>query len=307
MVNFPLVCADHVRTTNESVKRFRACIPQKDLGRPSLLRIVESRRDGAQVRQQVIAALGRIEDLRDSGRLERLLRSGARFAAKAIVVDAVAEGAVTASAARRIGPALVFERLSEETGCRQVIEDLAGSRKHGFPLERAVSHRSASPVCWRLRSGGGPLARGLRHRWRRGYRPASPLSAMAWLGEELSEDRTGQRHALCAALPEGRHRRGAVRAPAQSVQQARPRVHGHDQPLFRGAGGQTLGQRGFSKDHRPDLDQMILAVLLDGDGRPVCTEMWPGNTADVGSLVPSSIGCASAFPFNASASSPIAA
>ena len=31
---------------------------------------------------------------------------------------------------------------------------------------------------------------------------------------------------------------------------------------------------------------MILAVLLDGDGRPVCTEMWPGNTADVGSLVP---------------------
>ena len=55
---------------------------------------------------------------------------------------------------------------------------------------------------------------------------------------------------------------------------------------FEGAGGQTLGQRGFSKDHRPDLDQMILAVLLDGDGRPVCTEMWPGNTADVGSLVP---------------------
>ena len=55
---------------------------------------------------------------------------------------------------------------------------------------------------------------------------------------------------------------------------------------FEGAGGQTLGRRGFSKDHRPDLNQMILAVLLDGDGRPVCTEMWPGNTADVNSLIP---------------------
>jgi transposase len=55
---------------------------------------------------------------------------------------------------------------------------------------------------------------------------------------------------------------------------------------FEGAGGQTLGRRGFSKDHRPDLNQMILAVLLDSDGRPVCTEMWPGNTADVGSLIP---------------------
>jgi transposase len=55
---------------------------------------------------------------------------------------------------------------------------------------------------------------------------------------------------------------------------------------FEGAGGQTLGQHGFSKDHRPDLRQMILAVLIDGDGRPVCSEMWPGNTADVTSLIP---------------------
>jgi transposase len=31
---------------------------------------------------------------------------------------------------------------------------------------------------------------------------------------------------------------------------------------------------------------MILAVLIDGDGRPVCSEMWPGNTADVTALVP---------------------
>jgi hypothetical protein len=55
---------------------------------------------------------------------------------------------------------------------------------------------------------------------------------------------------------------------------------------FEGLGGQTLGQYGYSKDHRPDLRQMILAVLIDGDRRPVCSEMWPGNTADVTCLVP---------------------
>ena len=55
---------------------------------------------------------------------------------------------------------------------------------------------------------------------------------------------------------------------------------------FEGAGGQTLGRHGYSKDHRPDLRQMILAGVLDGEGRPVCSEMWPGNTADVTSLVP---------------------
>ena len=36
------------------------------------LQIVESRRDGDQVRQQVIATLGRFEDLQASGQLERL-------------------------------------------------------------------------------------------------------------------------------------------------------------------------------------------------------------------------------------------
>ena len=50
---------------------------------------------------------------------------------------------------------------------------------------------------------------------------------------------------------------------------------------FEGAGGQTLGRHCYSKDHRPDLRQMILAVPIDGDGRPVCSEMWPGDTADV--------------------------
>ena len=47
------------------------------------LQIVESRRDGGQVRQQVIATLGRFDEWQTSGQLERLVRSGARFATKA--------------------------------------------------------------------------------------------------------------------------------------------------------------------------------------------------------------------------------
>src|SRR5881396_3282354 len=98
------------------------------------LQIVESRREGDQVRQQVIATLGRYEELQASGQVERLLRSGARFAAKAMVLSTVADDTAATIACRRIGPALVFERLWEETGCRAVIEELAGARKHGFAL-----------------------------------------------------------------------------------------------------------------------------------------------------------------------------
>jgi transposase len=55
---------------------------------------------------------------------------------------------------------------------------------------------------------------------------------------------------------------------------------------FEGNGGQDIGQRGHSKDHRPDLYQMIVGAVLDGQGRPICCELWPGNTTDVKTLIP---------------------
>jgi hypothetical protein len=251
------------------------------------LQIVESRREGDQVRQQVIATLGRFEDLQASGQLERLVRSGARFAAKAMMLSAAADEAAIKIAVRRIGPALVFERLWEETGCRAVIADLAGKRGHKFTLERAVF----LTVLHRLFVSGSDRA---ADRWREDYAIAGVegldlhhlYRAMAWLGEELSEEEQGGRTPF------------SPRCLKDAVEE---RLFAHRRDLFtrldlvfmdttslyfEGAGGQTLGQHGYSKDHRPDLRQMILAVLLDGDGRPVCSEMWPGNTADVTTVIP---------------------
>ena len=55
---------------------------------------------------------------------------------------------------------------------------------------------------------------------------------------------------------------------------------------FEGAGGETLGQKGHSKDRRPDLNQMVVGAVIDDQGKPVCCEMWPGNTTDVTTLIP---------------------
>jgi DDE family transposase len=251
------------------------------------LQIVASRRTGEQVRQQVIVTLGRYEDLQASGQLERLLRSGARFAAKAMVLSAAADDAAIKIAVRRIGPALVFERLWEETGCRAVIAELAGKRKHAFALERAVF----LTVLHRLFVSGSDRA---ADRWREDYTIASVAGldlhhlyrAMAWLGEELSEQEQDGRTPF---------------APRCLKDMVEERLFAHRRDLltrldlvfldttslyFEGAGGQTLGRHGYSKDHRADLRQMILAVLIDGDGRPVCSEMWPGNTADVSTFIP---------------------
>jgi transposase len=251
------------------------------------LQIVESRRDGDQVRQQVIATLGRFEELQASGQLERLLRSGARFAEKAMVLGAVQNDATVSVAVRRIGPALVFERLWAETGCRAVIEELAAARKHGFALERAVF----MTVLHRLMGGGSDRA---AERWREDYRidGAEGLElhhlyrAMAWLGEELPEAEQDARTPFAPRclkdLVEERlfARRRDLFTRLDLVFMDTTSLY------FEGEGGQTLGRRGFNKDHRPDLKQMILAVLIDGDGHPVCSEMWPGNTTDVRSLLP---------------------
>jgi hypothetical protein len=204
------------------------------------LRIVESRREGSAVRQQVIATLGRLDELRGSGQRERRPRSGARFAHKAIVLETVAAREATASEARRIGPALVFERLWREAGCRAAVEGL-----------------------------------GLHHLDR----------AMGWLGEELDnqqEEATPFAPRCPKDVPEEElfARRRDLFTSRDLVFMDTTRLY------FEGAGGQTLGRRGFSKDHRPDLNQRILAVLLDGDDRPACTEMWRGNTADVTRLIP---------------------
>ena len=105
------------------------------------LQIVESRRDGDQVRQQVIATLGRFEELQASGQLERLVRSGARFAAKAMVLSAASDDTAIKVAVHRIGPALVFDR-------KKRIIALAHARLHrpkrGDPLPWPARHRQDS-------------------------------------------------------------------------------------------------------------------------------------------------------------------
>src|SRR5829696_8716601 len=110
--------------------------------------------------------------------------------------------------------------------------------------------------------------------------------AMAWLGEELPEER--QDHATPFSPR-------TVKDEIEEALFARHRDLFTDLSVvfmdttslaFEGEGGETLGAYGYSKDHRPDLKQMILAVVVDAEGRPICTEMMPGNTADVSVLVP---------------------
>jgi len=178
----------------------------------------------------------------------------------------------------RIGPALIFERLWEQTGCRRTIERLLEGRKFEFPVERAIF----LTVLHRLLVSGSDRA---AERWKdalamdgiEGLKLHHLYRAMAWLGEALSDD---QQHGSTPFAP---------RCTKDLVEEG---LFAYRRDLFSGLDlvffdtTSTLGQYGHSKDHRPDLKQMVVAVVLDHQGHPLCCELWPGNTSDVTTLVP---------------------
>ena len=107
-------------------------------GAREYLQIVESRREGAAVRQRVVATLGRREDLVADGTLDGLLRSLAKFSERLRVVEKVRTEGVQAHAARSWGPALVFERLWRTQGVDELIHSLARGRRFEFDPERVA-------------------------------------------------------------------------------------------------------------------------------------------------------------------------
>src|SRR5215831_7944541 len=136
-----------------------------------------------------------------------------------------------------------------------------------------------------LGPGGGALAHALRHRRDRGPRAASALSDHGLAGRGAGGRGAGRAHFAPRCTKDVVEEQ--LFAARRDLLSSLDLVFMDTTSLyFAGAGGQTLGRHGYSKDHRPDLKQMILAVVIDGEGRPVCSEMWPGDTADVTSLIP---------------------
>ncbi len=259
----------------------------KQSGPRRYLQIVENHWDGEGSRQRVIATLGRLEELQASGQLDGLLRSGARFAEASAVLSAHAEGDAPTVDTRIIGPPLIFERLWEETGCRAVLEELLTERQFGFAVERALF----LTVLHRLYGAGSDRA---ASRWQEAYAVEGIAGlelhhlyrAMAWLGEAVPGPEQAGATPFAPRCVKDQVEEGLF-ARRRDLFTALELVFFDTTSIyFEGEGGERLGQFGHSKDHRPDRRQMVVGVVLDGQGQPLCCELWPGNTADVATLVP---------------------
>jgi len=260
----------------------------KQSGPRSYLQIVANQREGGAVRQKVIATLGRTDELAASGGLASLLASGARHCEQVLLLSTLQadlEGPRVLT--KRIGAPLLFERLWAETGCRAVIEGLLAERRFEFPVERAVF----ATVLHRIMVSGSDRA---CEKWMADYAISGVdgltlhhlYRAMAWLGEELPANQQGGATPFSPRTVKDLIEEHLFERRRDLFSELSVVFMDTTSLSFTGAGGETLGERGYSKDHRPDLMQMIVGVVIDAEGRPVCSEMWPGNTADVSVLVP---------------------
>ena len=256
----------------------------KTVGSHQYLQIVHSVREGKKVRQRVLGTLGRFDELKASGRLDALMRSGLRHCENFAVIDAHKAGETEPVAVRRIGPDLVFARLWKESGIPEALQSTLKDRRYEFDVERAIY----LTVLHRLFATGSDRA---AERWRENYLiPGTEglelhhlYRAMAFLGDPIEQ----------LEKPTG-----AVRCTKDLIEESlfdsrRDLFTEVDLVFFdttslyfEGEGGQSIGKRGHNKDHRPDLKQMVVGMAVDVQGRPMCCEMWPGNTADVTTLVP---------------------
>ena len=86
-------------------------VRSKKSGKYQYLQIVENQRVDGKVRQNVIATLGRLDVLQKTGKLDAMVRSCSRFLEHSAVLSAHRNGQVEAAVNKRLGPALVFDRL----------------------------------------------------------------------------------------------------------------------------------------------------------------------------------------------------
>jgi len=108
----------------------------KKSGKYQYLQVVENRKIKGQVVQRVLATIGRMDQLQEKDRVETLIRSLSRFSEKVLLI--LSGKSEVRAACKKIGPALIFERLWEQLGIKKVIHRLLSQRKFEFDVERAI-------------------------------------------------------------------------------------------------------------------------------------------------------------------------
>jgi len=251
---------------------------RKDGSLVRYLRLAHNRREGGVTRAEVLLNLGREDELDVEG-LRRLARSIRRYTDP----DGEAGGRIEPAeglevvGSRPLGGAWVVDALWRRLGIADTLVALLGARRFATDVERVLF----ALVCNRALS------------------PCSKLAAAEWVCEDVAipglgamDDDQAYRalDLLVEADAEAKLRETVFFACADLLNlevdllffdttstyfEADPDQVDGDDPER-----PPLRVRGHSKDHRPDLPQVVIGLAVTKEGIPVRVWVWPGNTND---------------------------
>lgn len=235
------------------------------------LQLVENQWDPDKKRSKtkILVNFGRADDPATIERLKKVARSLLRRAEPEALAEA--EGWKLLDAWPH-GPTYVLEQLWDEVGLRATFTELAATSNVRFDLERAVFAMVANRAC----------------------APASKLYCFEqWLREEVRIDRADDlelQHlyraldVVEANIDEVEHRlydrlANLLNLDVELVFYDTTSLHFEiDEPDDPDGG---LRRRGYAKNGRGDVPQIVIGLAVTRDGFPIRHWLFPGNTVDV--------------------------
>ena len=241
------------------------------------LQIVRSYRDSGKVKQQILFTLGRLDLLQASGELDGLVKALARFTVKQQLIDLSKD--VSVSQVYHLGAAHVVNKMLERLGLKRMLERLAAEHPRmklpwvaiitGMIVSRFIkpcSKRRLNLEQW------GKIYPGILEMEAPPLKDFYRAMDVLWKHREDIEatlfDRGGERDLFNQELDVVFYDLTTLHFESTN-----------DHP-----GDGELRRFGYSKNHRKDLTQVILGLLVDREGVPVGYQLFPGNTYEPHSL-----------------------
>jgi len=244
--------------------RFHTVRGRKERAYTYLELVYSERRDG-KVQQERVCSLGRLEELQESGTLDRMMAKLTEVAKQRWVrAESLKLGTPWA---KEYGLVLLVRRLWQDLGLEKIINGL----QRQSAIELSVSEALLAMVVNRLVTPGSECD---TYDWLQ-----SQVYAPEWQGLEL--------HHLYRSLDFL-----AKHMPVIEEQlffrlrdlfslELKLVLFDTTSSYFEGRGPAGLAAKGYSRDKRPDRVQVVIAVLMTRDGMPVAHYVFPGNTADI--------------------------
>jgi transposase len=236
------------------------------------VQLAHNHRKGKTTQAEVLLQLGR-EDRLDMEGLGRLVGSISRYLDGAgAPPPAGREGALRVESSRTLGAVWLLDGLWRRLGVAEALGGVLGGRRFTTDVERVLF----ALVC------------------NRAVDPMSKLSAAEWASSDAAipglagmDDDQAYRamDLLVEADTEARVREAVFFAAAHLLNLEVDLLFFDTTSTFFQREGEETGPGAFrvyghSKDHRPDLPQIVIGLAVTREGIPVRVWCWPGNTND---------------------------